>query len=228
MNPINFASEALGNGRSCVMIKILLFEDNRQFGEGLTMLLNTIDDFKVLGCFNSVDKADREVKTLDPDVVLMDIGFPSGSGIEGVRRIKQTGKDRKVIMLTAMADDETVFEAIKAGADGYVLKKTSPIKLVEFIREAMQGGAPMTPTIARQVLNAFSNVKVNVSNNENLTSREKDVLKVLVNGGSYKEVSGSLNISVDTVRSHIRNIYDKLHVNSKSEAVAKAILNNIV
>lgn len=210
------------------MIKILLFEDNRQFGEGLTMLLNTIDNFKVLGCFNTLDKVDGEVKKHEPDVVLMDIGFPSGSGIEGVRRIKRIGNDRKVIMLTALADDETVFEAIRAGADGYVLKKTSPIKLVEYILEAMQGGAPMTPSIARQVLNAFSQVKVNVTNNENLTSREKDVLKALVGGGSYKEVSGSLNISVDTVRSHIRNIYDKLHVNSKSEAVVKAILNNII
>jgi DNA-binding NarL/FixJ family response regulator len=212
------------------MIKIQLFEDNTQLGEGLAMLLNSVDNYRVEGTFKNLSNLEHEIKKHHPDIVLMDIGFPSGSGIDGLRRIKAINKHAKVIMLTGLSDEKVVFEALKAGADGYLLKKTSPSKLLEYITEAFEGGAPMTPSIARQVLQAFSFSFVNISvpGIENLTAREKDVLKLLVNGQSYKMVAAELAISIDTVRSHIKSIYDKLEVNSKSEAVAKAIRNNLV
>jgi DNA-binding NarL/FixJ family response regulator len=210
------------------MIKILLFEDNAQLGEGLTMLLNSVENYHVAGTFKNLNNLELEIKKHHPDIVLMDIGFPSGSGIDGLRRIKAIDKHAKVIMLTGLSDEEVVFEALKAGADGYLLKKTSPSKLLEFITEAFEGGAPMTPSIARLVLQAFSSVNISAPGIENLTAREKEVLKLLVNGQSYKMVAADLAISIDTVRSHIKSIYDKLEVNSKSEAVAKAIRNNLV
>src|SRR5258706_7416063 len=211
------------------MVKILLFEDNAQLAEGLSMLLNSVDNYSVLGCFKNLSSLEQNIKQLVPDVVLMDIGFPSGNGIDGVRRIKMSNPQIKVIMLTGQGDDESVFESLKAGADGYLLKKTSPSKLLEYISEAYEGGAPMTPSIARQVLASFSAPSVaKTSEGESLTLREKEVLRQLVNGQSYKMVADGLNIAVDTVRSHIRRIYEKLQVNSKSEAVVKAIRNNIV
>ncbi len=211
------------------MVKILLFEDNAQLAEGLSMLLNSVDNYSVLGCFKNLSSLEQNIKQLVPDVVLMDIGFPSGNGIDGVRRIKMINPQIKVIMLTGQGDDESVFESLKAGADGYLLKKTSPSKLLEYISEAYEGGAPMTPSIARQVLASFSAPSVaKTSEGESLTLREKEVLRQLVNGQSYKMVADGLNIAVDTVRSHIRRIYEKLQVNSKSEAVVKAIRNNIV
>lgn len=210
------------------MIRILIFEDNAQLAEGLTMLLNTVDDFQVAGCFKNLNTLEKEISLYTPDIVLMDISFPSGSGIDGLRQIKKINPSIKVLMLTGMADESSVFESLKSGADGYLLKKTSPVKLLESVREAFEGGAPMTPSIARQVLATFSANPPSKDSFENLTLREKEVLKLLVNGLSYKMVSADLNISIDTVRSHIRNIYEKLQVNSKSEAVAKAILNHIV
>lgn len=210
------------------LINILLFEDNTQLSEGLALLLNSVENYKVKGTFKNLNHLEYEVQHHMPDIVLMDIGFPNGNGIDGLRRIKNIDPAIKVIMLTGMADDESIFESLKAGADGYLLKKTSPVKLLEYIREAFEGGAPMTPSIARQVLQTFSTLNAATPGIENLTAREKDVLRLLVNGQSYKMVASDLNISIDTVRSHIKSIYDKLEVNSKSEAVAKAIRNNIV
>lgn len=210
------------------MIRILLFEDNAQLSEGLCLLLNSVQEFEVTGSFRNLNTIEEQIRTHLPDIVLMDISFPSGNGINALRTIKRIAPKTKVIMLTGMADDVNVFESLRAGADGYILKKTSPIKLLEYVKEAYEGGAPMTPSIARQVLQTFSNAKVNKNDSDNLTYREKEVLKLLVDGQSYKLVASDLNISIDTVRSHIRNIYDKLQVNSKSEAVAKAIINKIV
>lgn len=213
------------------MIKILLFEDNSQLAEGLSMLLNSVENYQVQGCFKNLNNIEQHIRQYTPDIVLMDIGFPSGNGIDGVRKIKAIDRNIKVIMLTGMGDEESVFESLKAGADGYVLKKTSPTKLLEYISEAHEGGAPMTPSIARLVLRSFSSASENevpTPDRENLTQREKEVLRQLVNGQSYKMVAEDLNIAIDTVRSHIRRIYEKLQVNSKSEAVVKAIRNNIV
>lgn len=210
------------------LINILLFEDNTQLAEGLALLLNSEENYKVRGTFKNLNHLEHEVRAHNPDIVLMDIGFPMGSGIDGLRRIKAIDPNIKVIMLTGMADDESIFESLKSGADGYLLKKTSPVKLLDYIKEALEGGAPMTPSIARQVLQTFSTLNTTTPGIENLTPREKDVLRLLVNGQSYKMVAADLTISIDTVRTHIKSIYEKLEVNSKSEAVAKAIRNNIV
>jgi DNA-binding NarL/FixJ family response regulator len=210
------------------MTRILLFEDNAQLAEGLTMLLNSVEQYRVQGTFRNLLNLEFEIQKHQPDIVLMDIGLPNSSGIEGLRRIKKLDRNIKVIMLTGMADDESVFESLKAGADGYLLKKTSPVKLLDYIHEALEGGAPMTPTIARQVLQTFSAMNTSGPGIEALTPRERDVLRLLVNGKSYKLVAADLSISIDTVRTHIKSIYEKLEVNSKSEAVAKAIRGNLV
>ena len=210
------------------MIRIVLFEDNAQLAEGLAFLLGTVDEYYVAGSFRNLANVETQIRALSPNIVLLDIGFPSGSGIDSIKTIKKVSKEIKVIMLTGLSDDVSVLAAIKAGADGYILKKTQPVKLLEYVKEACEGGAPVTPSVARLILQTFSSRDIPEDIAEDLTFREKEVLKLLVNGMSYKLVAADLNVAVDTVRSHIKNIYKKLEVNSKSEAVAKAIRNNLV
>jgi DNA-binding NarL/FixJ family response regulator len=158
----------------------------------------------------------------------MDIDMPGVNGIEGLKLIRKINADVKILMLTVFDDNKNVFESLKAGANGYVLKKTPPAKLLEYINEAASGGAPMTSSIASQVLKMFAEVKDPVHADYHLSEREKQVLQFLVNGYSYKMIAAEMFIAIDTVRSHIKKIYEKLHVNSKSEAVAKAFKDNIV
>jgi DNA-binding NarL/FixJ family response regulator len=211
------------------MIRILLFENNTQLAEGISFLINSVDNLRVVGCFKNLNSLEHEIKNHEPHVVLMDVEFPLGNGIEGLRGVKRLNNKIKVIMLSGMTSHEHLLESIKCGADGYILKKTAPAKFLEYIQEAYEGGAPMSPSIARQIIETFSaNNNTTPVTDENLTLREKDVLRSLVRGMSYKLVGFELNIAIDTVRSHIKNIYEKLEVNSKSEAVAKAIRHNIV
>lgn len=209
------------------MIRIILYEDNPQLREGLTMLLNGSDGFEVIGAFKNCNNAVDEVEALQPDLVLMDIDMPGINGIEGLKNIREKNITVKILMLTVFDDNKYVFEAIKSGANGYILKKTPPAKLLEYIQEANTGGAPMTSSIATQVLQMFSQIHNPVSADYHLSEREKEVLQHLVNGYSYKMIAAEMYISIDTVRSHIKKIYEKLHVNSKSEAVAKAFKDNI-
>jgi DNA-binding NarL/FixJ family response regulator len=209
------------------MIRIVIYEDNPQLREGLTMLINGSDGFEVAGAFKNCNNAIEEVKTLVPDVILMDIDMPGINGLEGLKRIRTVDPDVKVLMLTVFDDNRSVFEAIRNGANGYILKKTAPAKLLEYIQEANTGGAPMTSSIATQVLQMFSRTH-SAGEDYHLSDREKQVLHHLVNGFSYKMIAAEMFISIDTVRSHIKKIYEKLHVNSKSEAVAKAFKDNIV
>ncbi len=211
------------------MIKILLYEDNAPLREGLSMLFNGTDGFTVAGAFANCKHVIEEVAQLQPDVVLMDIDMPGVDGIAGLKLLKSQFATTKVVMLTVFDDNQKVFEAIKAGADGYLLKKTPPAKLLESVLDVCQGGAPMTSSIARQVLQLF------VPPSEAapgmvypLSDREKQVLQALVNGYSYKMIAAELYISLETVRSHIKKIYEKLQVNSKSEAVTKAHRDKIV
>ena len=210
------------------MIKLLIYEDNPQLREGLTMLLNGSDGFEVLASFKNCNNVLDEIKTYNPDVILMDIDMPGTNGIEGLKQIRLIDNEVKILMLTVFDDNKNVFEAISSGANGYVLKKTPPAKLLEYIQEANSGGAPMTSSIATQVLKMFSALHNVKGEDYNLSEREKQVLHLLVNGYSYKMIAAEMFIAIDTVRSHIKKIYDKLHVNSKSEAVAKAFKDKIV
>ena len=210
------------------MIKILIYEDNPQLREGLTMLINGSEGFEVLAAYKNCNNVIDEVQAWKPDVILMDIDMPGTNGIEGLKQIRAVGSEVKILMLTVFDDNKNVFDAIKAGASGYILKKTAPARLLEYIAEAASGGAPMTSSIATQVLKMFSESNKDSGEDYNLSDREKQVLSLLVNGYSYKMIASEMIISIDTVRSHIKKIYEKLHVNSKSEAVAKAFKDKIV
>ncbi len=210
------------------MIKILIYEDNPQLREGLSMLINGSDGYEVLAAYKNCANVVDEVEAWKPDVILMDIDMPGVNGIEGLKLIRKVNTDVKILMLTVFDDNKNVFESLKAGANGYVLKKTPPSRLLEYISEAASGGAPMTSSIASQVLKMFSEIKDPVYADYNLSEREKKVLQFLVNGYSYKMIAAEMFIAIDTVRSHIKKIYEKLHVNSKSEAVVKALKSKIV
>ncbi len=210
------------------MTKLLIYEDNPQLREGLTMLINGSDGFEVLSAFKNCNNVEDEVRAFKPDVILMDIDMPGTNGIDGLKRIREIDTDVKILMLTVFDDNKNVFDAISNGANGYVLKKTPPARLLEYIQEAQTGGAPMTSSIATQVLKMFSSLNNEKGEDYDLSEREKQVLQLLVNGYSYKMIASEMYIAIDTVRSHIKKIYEKLHVNSKSEAVAKAFRNKIV
>lgn len=211
-----------------MMIKILLYEDNPQLREGLTMLINGSEGFDVLAAYKNCDNVMEQVLGFKPHVVLMDIDMPGVNGLEGLKKIRAVNNDVKILMLTVFDDNKNVFEAIRNGANGYILKKTPPARLLEYITEAHTGGAPMTASVATQVLKMFSSMNNEKGEDYNLSDREKQVLQLLVEGFSYKMIANEMYIAIDTVRSHIKKIYDKLHVNSKSEAVAKAFKDKIV
>ena len=210
------------------MIKVMLYEDNPQLREGLTMLIDGSDGFTVLASYKNCDNVTDEVEAWKPDVILMDIDMPGTNGIEGLKKIRAVNNEVKILMLTVFDDNKNVFEAVRNGANGYVLKKTPPAKLLEYIEDAASGGAPMTASIATQVLKMFSQINTSQNEDYNLSEREKQVLQLLVDGYSYKMIASEMFISIDTVRSHIKKIYDKLHVNSKSEEVAKAFKDKLL
>ena len=192
------------------------------------MLINGSDGFEVLSSFKNCNNVVEEVQAFKPDVILMDIDMPGVNGLEGLKKIREVNGDVKILMLTVFDDNKNVFQAISNGANGYILKKTPPGKLLEYITEAQSGGAPMTASVATQVLNMFSSMNNEKGEDYNLSDREKQVLQLLVDGYSYKMIAGEMFIAIDTVRSHIKKIYEKLQVNSKSEAVAKAFKDRIV
>ncbi|MCU0360225.1 MAG: response regulator transcription factor [Bacteroidia bacterium] len=210
------------------MIKICIYEDNKQMRESLCLLIESSNDFKLEASFGHCLDVVNDYKKNKPDVILMDIDMPGKTGIEGLIELRTAGfTDVKVVMLTVFDDNTNVFEAIKNGANGYLLKKTSPVQLLQYLKDAYEGGAPMTSSVATQVLNMFTDVYKQKNDNYNLSERERDVLKALVKGYSYKMIADELFISIDTVRSHIKKIYEKMHVNSKTEAVALAFRNNL-
>lgn len=210
------------------MIRVVIYEDNPQLREGLTMLIGGSDGFEVAASFKNCNNVVPEIEALQPDVVLMDIDMPGTNGIEGLKKIRLVNTEVKILMLTVFDDNKNVFEAISSGANGYILKKTPPAKLLEYIQEAQSGGAPMSSSIATQVLKMFSGIQAHKGEDYHLSEREKEVLHLLVNGYSYKMIGAEMFIAIDTVRSHIKKIYEKLHVNSKSEAVAKAFKDRLV
>jgi DNA-binding NarL/FixJ family response regulator len=208
-------------------IKIIIYEDNNALRESLQVLLNGLDKFHVVGSFGDCLAVENQVRTLKPDIVLMDIDMPGRNGIVGVGLVKKTDPSVETLMLTVFDDNDKVFQALCAGASGYLLKKTPPHKILEAIEELYEGGAPMTPSIARKVLTLFPRTPTINHELEKLTPREQEVLHSLAEGNSYKMIADVLSISVETVRTHIKRIYEKLHVHSVSEAIAKVFLKKL-
>ncbi|MFZ1282252.1 MAG: response regulator transcription factor [Ignavibacteriaceae bacterium] len=212
------------------MINVVIVEDNTTIREGLAALINGTDGYKCVGAFGDVESFLPKINVLNINVVLMDIGLPGMNGIEGVKNAIKKNPDINVLMLTIYEESEFVFDALCSGACGYLVKKTPPARLLEAIKDANDGGSPMSSRIARQVITAFKEGKGILSQEKDfdLSDREVEVLNLLAEGYNYQEIAENLYISVDTVRHHIRNIYKKLHVHSQSEAVAKAIRKNII
>ncbi len=210
------------------LIEVVIVEDQDQTREGLAALIDGTPGLKTCGAYPSMEKALAAIGGIQPDVALCDIHLPGMSGIEGVRLLRERSPALQILMLTVFADNEHVFEAICAGASGYLLKDTPPSRLVEAIRELHGGGAPMSPEIARKVVTMFSRVAPPKREETKLSAREEQILKLLAEGHSYKTAARELSLSIDTVRFHIRHIYEKLHVHSKSEAVLLALRQGIV
>ena len=205
-------------------ISVVIFEDNTLLRESLYQLINGTVGLKCTGAFANCDDIVFNLKKTTPQVLLMDIQMPGMNGIDGVKVIKANFPEIKIIMQTVVEDDDKIFASICNGASGYLLKNTTPTRLLQAIVEVYEGGAPMTPIIAQKVLDKFRRQSPVSSTELNaLSVREKEILECLVEGMSYKMIASSCKISIDTVRFHIRNIYEKLHVSSKSEAVIKAM-----
>jgi DNA-binding NarL/FixJ family response regulator len=210
------------------IISVAIVEDIRSLRDGFRMLIDGTDGFHCVGSFRTMEEALDKIRFDLPNVVLADIGLPGMSGIEGVRRLRRQFPALSILMLTVYDDDDRIFEALCAGACGYLLKKTPPARLLESIREAANGGAPMTPEIARRVVRLFRKISPPKKAEYNLTPHELRLLKLLVEGHNYKTAAAELRVSINTICFHIKSIYEKLQVHSKSEAVAKALRNRLV
>lgn len=207
------------------MVKIVIFEDDNDLRQALKILLNGIEDYEVIGDFENCLSATEIIQTLAPDLVIMDIDLPGKSGIEGIRSIKEVDPFIPVIMHTVFEDEEKLFDSLCAGASGYLLKNSSFTRLLTAIDEVLKGGAPMSPSIAKRVLHSFHKSSYP---SYGLSKREQEILALLVKGYSYKMIAAESFISVETVRVHVKNIYNKLHVNCGREAVAIALRDKIV
>lgn len=210
-------------------IKVTIFEDNRSLRLGLYQLINGSEGFQCVGAFEDCLNLLQNIEETKPDVVLMDIQMPGINGIEAVRMLREKYPALKILMQTIFEESDKIFQSILAGASGYILKNTSPTRILDFIKETYEGGAPMSPSVATKVLKIIAQQTPSATeNNFNLSEREKEILSCLVKGMSYKLIADACFISIDTVRGHIRNIYDKLHVHSKGEAIAAAIKGRMV
>jgi DNA-binding NarL/FixJ family response regulator len=204
------------------MINVAIVEDNKEIREGLAALINGSDGFHCVGEFRNAEDALFDLQKIQSDVVLMDINLPRMSGIECTRRLKDRQPDVPIMMLTVYEDDDKIFDSLRVGASGYLLKKTPPARLLDAIFEVYNGGSPMSSRIARKVVDTFRALGTSSKETENLSKRENEILSYLAKGYRYKEIANALFISIETVRTHLRNIYEKLHVRSRGEAVLKA------
>lgn len=204
-----------------MIIKVAIVEDNDKIREGLAALIDGSEGFQCSAVYDNAEKALRQIPSYEPDVVLMDIQLPKMSGITCVEKLKEKSPDIQVMMLTVYEDDEKVFKSLIAGATGYILKRTPPAELLESIRELHEGGSPMSDQIARKVVQAFREMGKSSKETENLSEREMEILSFLAKGYHDKEIAEHFFLSVKTVRTHLRNIYQKLHVRSRTEAVLK-------
>jgi DNA-binding NarL/FixJ family response regulator len=211
-------------------LKVVIFDDNVNVRESIALLLSTTPDMELCAAFDSCSNLPEKISECNPDIVLMDIDMPEITGIEAVRILRNSNSSLPVLMLTGFEDDEKVFASICAGANGYILKNADMTSLLQYITEVQNGGAPMTPVIARKVLNQFRTYQPAQTGHEDyqLSNREKEVLQLLVKGKSYKMIASDLNINYETVHSHIKKIYQKLQVSSVGEAVSKTINQKIL
>ncbi len=209
-------------------VQILVYDDSDVIRESLRTLLFEEPGFEVIAMLANAETVETDISQLKPDVVLMDIDMPEVNGVEAVKRIRKLNPQLPIIMLTVFDDNENIFKAIYAGASGYILKRYVTVEIVAAIHNVLSGGAPMTGTVAKKVLQMLP-VAVSVEEeNQVLTVKEKDILQLLVNGYSYKMIASEISISIDTVRFHIKKIYDKLHVHSSTGAVSKAIKEKLI
>ena len=207
--------------------RVVIYEDNAKLRESLISMLEFSEQYIVLGAFSDCSNVEQEVKDFYPDIILMDIDMPNVNGIEAVQIIRKFNTQCQILMITIFDDTSHVFEAIYADANGYLLKKFISSKLIHSMEECLQGGAPMSPSIARMVIGKLQK-NTDSKTNYSLTEREIETLRSLSQGNSYKMIASELNISIDTVRTHIKRIYEKLHVHSQTEAIVKAIRENLV
>lgn len=210
------------------VIKVAIIEDRREIRESLAMLISGTAGFDCIAAYRSMEDALPRIGAKLPDVVLSDIGLPGMSGIEGIKILKEKYPNLLLIMLSIYDDDERIFDALCAGASGYLLKKTPPARLLESLREAVEGGSPISPEVARRVITLFRDIRPPERADYDLTPHEKRLLKMLVEGHNYKTAALELNVSINTISFHMRHIYEKLQVHSKSEAVAKALRDRLV
>jgi DNA-binding NarL/FixJ family response regulator len=210
------------------VIEVAIVEDRREIRESLALLIGGTEGFKCIGSYRSMEEALDKLKAHQPHLLLSDIGLPGMSGIEGIAILKERYPDLLILMLTVYDDDERIFDAMCSGASGYLLKKTPPARLLDSLREVASGGAPMSPEVARRVVALFREIRPPERAEYELTPHETRLLKLLVQGHNYKTAATELGVTVHTVSFHLRSIYEKLQVHSKSEAVAKALQNRLV
>lgn len=207
--------------------RVIIFEDNRHLRESLQLLINASENFICAGAFADTRNALAVVKDLFPDIIITDIEMPFMNGIDATRLIKNKFPETPILILTVFDDSEKIFQSLRAGGNGYLLKNSSPEEIIQALTEVYNGGSALSPAVARKVIQFFQNNKP-VENDYHLTQKEKELLQCLVQGMSYKMIADAMMISFETVKSHIKNVYKKLHVSSNSEAVAKAIQQKIV
>jgi len=209
-------------------VKVAIVEDHHTFRQCLEFLLNNTDGFRCVGSFRAMEDALQAIAADLPDVVLLDIGLPGMSGIEGVKVLKEKYSDVLVLMNTVFEDDERIFDALCAGACGYLLKKMPPAEVLESVRQAVAGGAPMSPEVARRVIDVFRQLRPPQTADYQLTPHEVRLLQLLAEGHSYKSAAAELKVTPKTVSFHLQKIYGKLHVHSKSEAVSKGLRKRLI
>ena len=210
------------------MIQVAIVEDQREIREGLALLIGTSLGFRCVGAWRTMEEAVAAVGARPPDVLLVDLELPGMSGIEGIRILKEQHPTLPLLVLTVYDDDDRIFHAVCAGACGYLLKKTPPGRLLEAISEAVEGGSPMSPAVARRVLELFRQHRPPEQSAHELTPHQVRLLRLFVEGHNYKSAAVELRVSVNTIAFHVQQIYGKLQVHSKSEAVAKALRAGIL
>ena len=214
------------NSNILMPVKVAVIEDHKPFRESLSYIFSSTEGFAFNGAYPTVEDALEELR--NPDVILLDINLPGMSGTEGIVPLKKKFTKAKIVILTVYEDDNNIFKSILNGADGYILKKTPPLRLIQYIEDVALGGSPMTPSVAKRTLDLFKRFAPHKEEDFGLTEREVEILSHLVDGRSNDDISNSLFISIQTVRNHVRHIYEKLHVHSKSQAVIKAIKQGII